>query len=72
MLPNEKTTCSPLEISEEMSREWVPGKTSMLNCKVQVAAELRLLYTELRLSLDILEKILDSVHVLQLSVEDTR
>ncbi len=47
----------------------VPSKDTMLICMDQVAAELRLLSKELSMSVDILGKILDSVRVLEQSLE---
>ncbi len=58
------------EVSERMSQQWAPGKISPLGSLDQVVAELRLLSTELTMSVDILGKIRDSVHVLVLSLEE--
>ncbi len=48
-----------------------PLKATKLTLLVEVEAELRLLSKELTMSVDILGKIRDSVHVLELSLEDS-
>ncbi len=54
----------PLDLGR-MSQRWVPSKECKLKYKGQVQERLRLLYTELRLAIDILSEIQDSVRELE-------
>ncbi len=63
-----KDKLSTLGVSEKIHRmEKLQGCTDQISL-VQVQAELNLLSVELSMSIDILRKIQDSVHVLELSL----
>ncbi len=55
---------------DEIYQEWDHSRAWPQKSLVQVQAELKLLSVELSMSIDILGKILDSVRVLELSVEE--
>ena len=58
-------TVSSKEVSERMSQQWGPLRTSSPTYKDQVQVSLRLLYTVSQLQHDISEAILDLVRELE-------
>ncbi len=58
---------STKEVSERMSQQWGPLKTTRLTYKGQEVANLRLLFMQLKQATDLLESITSSLLELELS-----